>query len=92
MMCIIYESYGIGCADIVCIICTYILCYGGRDPYCTGGGRRRCYINISGGRDRYGTGGGEDGVYIIYREEGTRITWMECEDGATVYIYLQLYK
>ena len=66
MMCIIYESYGIGCADIVCIICTYILCYGGRDPYCTGGVRRQCYINISGGRDRYDTGGGgRQGIYHI---------------------------
>ena len=66
--------------------------YGGNDPYCTCRVRRRCYINISGGRDRYGTGGGEDGVYIIYREEGTRVAQAECEDGAMIYIYLHLDK
>jgi len=35
---------------------------------------------------------GEDGVYIIYQEEGTRIARAECEEGATIYIYVQLYK
>ena len=35
---------------------------------------------------------GKDGVYIIYREEGTRIAQAECEDGAMIYIYLHLYK
>ena len=40
-----YESYEIGCADIV-LLYIYTLCYGGRDPYCTGGVRRRCYIYI----------------------------------------------
>ena len=29
---------------------------------------------------------GEDGVYIIYREEGTRISRAECEDGAVIYV------
>ena len=65
MMCMMYESYGIGCADIV-LLYMYTLCYGGRDPYCTGGVRRRCYINISGGRDRYGTGEGGKTGYISY--------------------------
>ena len=37
-----------------------------KGPYCTGGVRRRCYINISEGRDRYGTGGeGRRGIYHI---------------------------
>ena len=45
MMCMMYESYEIGCADIV-LLYMYTLCYGGRDPYCTGGVRRRCYIYI----------------------------------------------
>jgi len=70
MMCIIYESYEIGCADIVCILCgyTYILYIGGRDPYCTGGVRRRCYINIylEEGAGREPVGGGRRCYCIIY--------------------------
>ena len=37
--------------------CVYIHISRGRDPYGTGGVRRRCYIHISGGRDPYCTGG-----------------------------------
>ena len=35
---------------------------------------------------------GGDGVPIIYQEKGIRIARAECEDGATIYIYVQLYK
>ena len=42
MVCMMYESYGIRRTDMV-LLCIYTLCYGGRDPYCTGGVRRRCY-------------------------------------------------
>jgi len=45
MVCMIYESYEIECTDMV-LLCMYTLCYGGRDPYFTGGVRRRCYIYI----------------------------------------------
>ena len=77
---------------LISCVYIYILYIGGRDPYCTGGVRRRCYIKYL----EEGTGTapeeGEDGVSIIYQEEGTRIARAECEDGATIYIYLQLYK
>ena len=51
---------------------------------------------LIGGRGRAGAGRREDGVIalytFIYPEEGTHIARAECEDGATIYIYLHLYK
>ena len=94
MMCIIYESYEIGCVDIVCIyMYIYILYNGGRDPYCTGGVQRRSYINIY-LEEGTGTAPEEGGRRGIYHISGGRDPYCraECEDGATIYIYLQLYK
>ena len=53
---------------------------------------------VIGGRDPYGTSGlgkTEDSmyvcvcvcVYIYILEEGTRISWEECEDGATIFVF-----
>ena len=74
MMCIIYESYKIECADIVCIICTYIY-YVMEEG--TRIARAECedgaiYIYLEEGIGM-APEMGEDGVYIIYWEEGTRL-------------------
>ena len=51
---------------------------------------RACVCMYYGGRDLYCTGGwGKTGYYYYHYmllEEGTRITWAECEDGA-MYMY-----
>jgi len=81
---------------ILCVyrcMCIYII-LGGRDPYFTGGMRRRCNIYIYPEKGtRIARAECEDGaIYISYWEEGTRIARAECEDGAMIYIYLYLYK
>jgi len=81
-----YESYEIGCADIV-LLYIYTLCCGGRDPYCTGGVRRRCYITYIWRKGPVWHGRSAKTVlYISYWEEGTRIARAECEDGAMIYM------
>jgi len=76
---------------VIVLLCMYTLCYGGRDPYGTGGVRRRCYVYIIlGGRDPYGTGGVRRRCYISYWEEGTRMARAECEDGAIIIASLQM--
>ena len=82
-----YESYEMGCADIVLLyICTHCVAEEGTCIV-----RAECedgviYIHISGGRDPYGTGGVRRRCYISYWEEGTCIARAEYEDGAMIHI------
>ena len=82
----------------VLISCVYIYTiYWRKGPVLHGRSAKTVlYKYISGGRGRAGAGGRGKTVLLhyiyIYLEEGTRIARAECEDGAMIYIYVQLYK
>ena len=92
-MCFIHESYETEYAEL-CVyldVCVHTPYWGGRDPYFTGGVRRRCHIHYIRRKGPVLHGRSAKTVpYVSNWEEGTRIARAEYEDGAMICLYLYL--
>ena len=78
MMCMMYKSYGIGCADIV-LLYIYLYTYIWRKgPVWHGRSAKTVLYIILGGRDLYGTGGVRRRCYDIHIIVSLQMIENEC--------------